>query len=207
MKRTILILLFIFHLSSAAITHAGLFGPSNYEECILENMKGVQSDVAAKMIASICRKKFPDEKDTGTSKDKLSKTPGMFDDITYKKKQIQKRDDQIKLVKLTEREISNIAENSYCDLKIDSQSTTGYNITCELFNNNKNITITRLVINLTPMREILTIQDESKNFSFETLILPGDKKISTVEIEPTKSALNGYATGYKFSIASGMGIR
>lgn len=37
---------------------AGWFGPSNYDECILESMKGVTSDKAAILIESICRKKF-----------------------------------------------------------------------------------------------------------------------------------------------------
>lgn len=39
--------------------NAGWFGPSNYEECILESMKGVTGDVAARQIAQACRKKFP----------------------------------------------------------------------------------------------------------------------------------------------------
>ena len=38
---------------------AGLFGPSNYDECITESMKGVTSDVAARAIIKSCRKRFP----------------------------------------------------------------------------------------------------------------------------------------------------
>lgn len=37
----------------------GWFGPSNYEECILENMKGVASDEAVRAIKRACRAKFP----------------------------------------------------------------------------------------------------------------------------------------------------
>lgn len=37
----------------------GWFGPSNYEECILENMKGVASDKAVREIKRACRVKFP----------------------------------------------------------------------------------------------------------------------------------------------------
>lgn len=33
--------------------------PGNYDDCILENMKGVSSDVAARNIRRACRKKFP----------------------------------------------------------------------------------------------------------------------------------------------------
>jgi hypothetical protein len=39
---------------------AGWFGgPSDYDECILESMKGVKSDVAARAIVKSCREKFP----------------------------------------------------------------------------------------------------------------------------------------------------
>jgi hypothetical protein len=38
---------------------AGLFGPSSYDECILENMKGVTSNLAVGTIISACKKKFP----------------------------------------------------------------------------------------------------------------------------------------------------
>ena len=36
-----------------------LFGPKNYEDCVIDGMKGVTSDVAAKEIKQACRKKFP----------------------------------------------------------------------------------------------------------------------------------------------------
>ncbi len=38
---------------------AGWFGPDNYEECVLENMKGVTSNTAAAAIAKACDAKFP----------------------------------------------------------------------------------------------------------------------------------------------------
>jgi len=41
---------------------AGLFGPSNYDECVLNSMKGVTSDTAAGLIARSCRKKYPEDK-------------------------------------------------------------------------------------------------------------------------------------------------
>lgn len=41
------------------IGNAGLFEPSDYHECIMESMKGVTNDVAARVIASSCREKFP----------------------------------------------------------------------------------------------------------------------------------------------------
>ncbi len=42
---------------------AGLFGPSNAEECILEEMKGVKSDQAARAVMYACEKKFPSKKE------------------------------------------------------------------------------------------------------------------------------------------------
>ena len=39
---------------------AQIFGPSNYEDCIIEGMQGVASDVAAVEIRRACDKKFPD---------------------------------------------------------------------------------------------------------------------------------------------------
>lgn len=40
------------------VSSAGLFGPSDYEECILENMKGVSGETAASLVANSCRTKF-----------------------------------------------------------------------------------------------------------------------------------------------------
>lgn len=45
-------------MSSPAL--GGLFGPSTYEDCILQNMRGVSSDRAAANIQRACRVKFPD---------------------------------------------------------------------------------------------------------------------------------------------------
>lgn len=41
------------------VGNAGLFGPSDYNECILKSMKGVTSDVAAGAIRRACWEKFP----------------------------------------------------------------------------------------------------------------------------------------------------
>ncbi|MCU7961181.1 MULTISPECIES: hypothetical protein [unclassified Shewanella] len=40
-------------------SYAGIFGPKNYDECILDGMKGVTSDKAAAFIAISCRNQFP----------------------------------------------------------------------------------------------------------------------------------------------------
>jgi hypothetical protein len=58
-KLTLVLLALLIGVPS--VSFAGWFGPSNYDECILESMKGVTSDVAARMIARSCQEKFPDK--------------------------------------------------------------------------------------------------------------------------------------------------
>lgn len=47
-------------LSSAGCNQLG--GPRDYDECILQSMKGVNSDTAARAIMRSCREKFPERK-------------------------------------------------------------------------------------------------------------------------------------------------
>lgn len=56
-----------------AICSAGLFGPSNFEDCVLDGVKNARSNQAANAIMMACRGKFP-----------LSPTPlsGAFDPST-----------------------------------------------------------------------------------------------------------------------------
>lgn len=57
MKRLFTVICLFIWMPTPAM--GGWFGPSNYEECILKNMKGVASDKAAMVIMRVCRKKFP----------------------------------------------------------------------------------------------------------------------------------------------------
>ncbi|MGD9670758.1 MAG: hypothetical protein AB7U75_17220 [Hyphomicrobiaceae bacterium] len=41
--------------------NAGLFGPGNYEECVLENMKG-QQQFMLETVRQACRKRFPEKR-------------------------------------------------------------------------------------------------------------------------------------------------
>jgi hypothetical protein len=43
----------------SASANAGIFGPSSFEECILDQMKGIKSDSAADAVTYACRIKFP----------------------------------------------------------------------------------------------------------------------------------------------------
>jgi len=56
----VLVLAVVFYPSMG---RTGLFGPSTYDECITESMKGVSSDVAARAIISSCRNQFPERQE------------------------------------------------------------------------------------------------------------------------------------------------
>ena len=56
-------LFFLAYILSMPAT-AGWFGPDDYDECILESMQGVKSDVAAYHIRQSCREKFPKYEET-----------------------------------------------------------------------------------------------------------------------------------------------
>lgn len=59
MRRLSLLLVCVSVVAQTQIVKAELFGPATFEDCILENMKGVTSDFAARAIQSACREKFP----------------------------------------------------------------------------------------------------------------------------------------------------
>jgi len=56
MKKTIF--LFLLLIGYAETSSAQLFGPRNYDECIIEGMQGVTSDVAANAVQLACYSKF-----------------------------------------------------------------------------------------------------------------------------------------------------
>jgi hypothetical protein len=54
MKSLIIIIIVMF----SSYANAGLFGPNNFDDCILQSMKGVTSDMAARAIYQSCEQKF-----------------------------------------------------------------------------------------------------------------------------------------------------
>ena len=54
---------------------AGMLGPQNYDDCILENMKGVGSNLAAAQVAASCARKFPPGKPTDKASPPANTTP------------------------------------------------------------------------------------------------------------------------------------
>jgi hypothetical protein len=57
-KRLLLSPLFFLYFSAQAWSP---FGPSNFDDCVIQNMKGVTSDTAAASIRYSCRQKFPEK--------------------------------------------------------------------------------------------------------------------------------------------------
>lgn len=56
--------IFIATLFVNAQANASLFGPKNFEDCILDGMKGVNNDTAANAVIYSCRQKFPNTSNT-----------------------------------------------------------------------------------------------------------------------------------------------
>lgn len=61
----------IFLFSFNEIAYAGLFGPSSYEECLLENLKGVNNDSAVFLVKKSCEEKFSNKNENTYQKPKL----------------------------------------------------------------------------------------------------------------------------------------
>lgn len=51
-------LLLMYLLFAPALAQAGIFGPSNYNECILDKINGSTSNLAAALIAQACAREF-----------------------------------------------------------------------------------------------------------------------------------------------------
>jgi hypothetical protein len=60
MKKLIGLILFLI---STNIYAWNVFGPKDYDECILKNMKGVTSDIGARFVDKSCREKFKDNQE------------------------------------------------------------------------------------------------------------------------------------------------
>jgi len=70
----------LFLLGCFGTAHASWFGPKNYDECILKNMKGVTLRQAVGVIQNSCRAKFPEgcyawEKEYGINQPSSTKKP------------------------------------------------------------------------------------------------------------------------------------
>ena len=66
-RSSLVLVVLVLWAAPASRARSGWFGPKDYNECILDRMKGVTSDVAARAIAAACREKFPEAEDPGAA--------------------------------------------------------------------------------------------------------------------------------------------
>jgi len=59
MNRLLLILLTMFVPQSYGSLWNDIFGPSNYDECILENLRGIPDSSVVRVVQKACRSQFP----------------------------------------------------------------------------------------------------------------------------------------------------
>ena len=67
MKKILILLVFLFSTSVSSLA----WGAENYDDCILKNMKNIESDLAAKAIIDACEGKH---KNTTSSENEDNKT-------------------------------------------------------------------------------------------------------------------------------------
>jgi hypothetical protein len=64
MKKSVISLMGLLFVSVQS--HAQLFGPRNYEDCVLQNIKTAKTDAAIASVHAMCRSKFSNKPPTGT---------------------------------------------------------------------------------------------------------------------------------------------
>lgn len=118
---------------------AGLFGPKNYEECILDNMKGITSNQAARLINKACREKFPPTPNPFAQFDKETKG---FDEIFG----LERRN-------LNTEELQNLSieRNEYDEYN----KTQGFTI----HNGNSNVTVKEISIDISSNSGVKTYSE------------------------------------------------
>jgi hypothetical protein len=80
MLRKIPVLLLPLVVLSPSTSYGGPDGPSNYDECIVDALKGVSSDVAARAIIESCGNLFPDP--DGKAATPMAPAPAADDTVT-----------------------------------------------------------------------------------------------------------------------------
>lgn len=70
MPRLIISITLLFFMSSPCVCFGGWFGPKNFEECVLENMKSQDKSLIG-MARKTCEKQFPYEKELDLDKENI----------------------------------------------------------------------------------------------------------------------------------------
>jgi hypothetical protein len=89
MKKIIILILL---LASNDVLSWSLLGPNTYDECILENMKGVNTDLGARLVNKSCRETFKEKNiDTNQSRKWILITEINDGNLYYDKSTVSRR--------------------------------------------------------------------------------------------------------------------
>ena len=171
--------------------------PSDYDECILESMKGVKSDLAAKSIIRSCRNKFPEElnkkpnENLSTLQGRLKELkPAMdsYHDWMTEARKLNPDSTDDELTAYYERKYGNKNARTLTDKEMSQLiGRAGFyrgNFSGRIHNGNANITISKITIQITTTiggkevaelyRDDVTIEPQTTEF-FMFEALRGDK--------------------------------
>jgi hypothetical protein len=129
-------ILIIFTFFMPLPSYAGLFGPSTYDECILDSMRGVTSDVAARLVARSCREQFlksqeKTPKASALSQSQLIKVTGRAGGNAYFSGSLYNGNKSLVIIEITIKIITTISGNdvsrSYTEaVNIGPQKTSSF---------------------------------------------------------------------------------
>lgn len=123
--------LIYFTMVPVAPAFAGWFGPSSYEDCILEAMKGVTSDKAAREIKEACIEKF-------------AKKPTKQEEAEYAR---QREIDAIRPLSSSE-----IAGIKITEIDIHPRSNGGYWVDANIYNGNSSLHVCSITYSYRPKK-------------------------------------------------------
>ena len=161
MPRLILALLVPVILSYPNIGQADESGPSSYDECITQTMKGVASDVAARAIITSCQNMFPDSRAAASvEKEAIAEqqvpAPGPEEAIVVQQAATaeQKETTSESSRSLTSEELSRLRATAFI-------LGTSYRLKFE--NENENLTITEVTIAVWDQTDPGSLQEYRKD--------------------------------------------
>ncbi len=176
---------------------AGGAAPSNYDECILESMKGVKSDLAAKSIMRSCRNIYPEGSNRKPNENfstpkghqrELKPAMDSYHDWMVEAKKLNPDATDADLTAYYERKYGSKNARALTDKEVSQLTGRGGfyrgNFSGRIHNGNANVTISKVTIQITTIiggkevtklyRDDVTIEPQTTEF-FMFEALRGDK--------------------------------
>ena len=174
----------------------GAVTPSDYDECILESMKGVKSDLAARSIIRSCRNKFPEELNRKPNEDfstlqghlgELKPAIGSYHDWMAEARKLNPDSTNDELTAYYEHKYGNKNARTLTNKEMSQLiGRAGFyegNFSGRIHNGNANVTISKITIQITTTiggkevtklyRDDVTIEPQTTEF-FTFKALQGD---------------------------------